>query len=167
MQTDFDIDELLNEKQIIVVTPEKLLYVLRHSPELGKSIGLLVFDEGHQFDSGTRGITYELLLTTLNTMISEETQKVLISAVISNAQAVGEWLNNNSTVVEGTNLIPTFRSIGFTSWVDPLGRIEYVNNKNPEELEFYVPRVIESINLGTRGKELNDRYFPTKGDVKV
>ena len=29
----------------------------------------LVFGEGHQFDSDTRGITYELLLTSLRSMI--------------------------------------------------------------------------------------------------
>jgi len=124
LQTDFEIAELLGHQQILVVTPEKLLYVLRHAPELAAHIGLLVFDEGHQFDSGTRGITYELLLTSLRSMIPEGTQKVLISAVISNAEAVGEWLNGEPNVVEGTTLIPTFRSVGFASWLDQLGRIE-------------------------------------------
>jgi hypothetical protein len=56
LQTDFEIAELLGHQQILVVTPEKLLYVLRHAPELVTHVGLLVFDEGHQFDSGIRGI---------------------------------------------------------------------------------------------------------------
>ncbi|MCK7577804.1 MAG: hypothetical protein MZV65_19765 [Chromatiales bacterium] len=116
-------------QQIPVVTPEKLLYVLRHAPELATHAGLLVFDEGHQFDSGTRGITYEPLLTSLRSMIPEGAQKVLISAVISNAEAVGEWLNGEPNVVEGTTLIPTFRSVGFASWLDQLGRIEYVDSR--------------------------------------
>ena len=34
LQTDFEIAELLGHQQILVVTPEKLLYVLRHAPEL-------------------------------------------------------------------------------------------------------------------------------------
>jgi len=160
LQTDFEISELLGHQQILVVTPEKLLYVLRHAPELAAHVGLLVFDEGHQFDSGTRGITYELLLTSLRSMIPEGTQKVLISAVISNAEAVGEWLNGEPNVVEGTTLIPTFRSVGFASWLDQLGRIEYVDSRDTEQGEFFVPRVIERFNLGCKPKEKIDRFFP-------
>ncbi|MGI6639084.1 MAG: DEAD/DEAH box helicase [Desulfobulbus sp.] len=164
LQTDFEIAELLGNQQILVVTPEKLLYVLRHAPELAAHVGLLVFDEGHQFDSGTRGITYELLLTSLRSMIPEATQKVLISAVISNAEAVGEWLNGEPNVVEGTTLIPTFRSVGFASWLDQLGRIEYVDSRDAEQGEFFVPRVIERFNLGRKKRERTDRFFPEKTD---
>lgn len=164
LQTDFEIAELLAHQQILVVTPEKLLYVLRHAPELAAHVGLLVFDEGHQFDSGTRGITYELLLTSLRSMIPEGTQKVLISAVISNAEAVGEWLNGEPNVVEGTTLIPTFRSVGFASWLDQLGRIEYVDSRDAEQGEFFVPRVIERFNLGRKKRERTDRFFPEKTD---
>lgn len=164
LQTDFEIAELLGHQQILVVTPEKLLYVLRHAPELAAHIGLLVFDEGHQFDSGTRGIIYELLLTSLRSMIPEGTQKVLISAVISNAEAVGEWLNGEPNVVEGTTLIPTFRSVGFASWLDQLGRIEYVDSRDAEQGEFFVPRVIERFNLGRKKRERTDRFFPEKTD---
>lgn len=164
LQTDFEIAELLGHQQILVVTPEKLLYVLRHTPELADHVGLLLFDEGHQFDSGLRGITYELLLTSLRSMIPRETQKVLISAVISNAEAVGEWLNGEPNVVDGATLIPTFRSVGFASWLDQLGRIEYVDSHDAEQSEFFVPRVIERFNLGRKKRERTDRFFPNKTD---
>lgn len=164
LQADFEIAELLVHQQILVVTPEKLLYILRHAPELASHVGLLIFDEGHQFDSGTRGITFELLLTSLRSMIPEGTQKVLISAVISNAEAVGEWLNGKPNVVEGTTLIPTFRSVGFASWLDQLGRIEYIDNCDAEQGEFFVPRVIEEFNLGRRGREQKDRHFPERAN---
>lgn len=164
LQTDFEIAELLGNQQILIVTPEKLLYVLRHAPALAANVRLLVFDEGHQFDSGTRGITYELLLTSLRSMIPEGAQKVLISAVISNAEAVGEWLNGASNVVDGATLTPTFRSVGFSSWLDQLGRIEYVDSRDAEQSEFFVPRVIERFNLGRKKRERTDRFFPEKTD---
>jgi len=164
LQTDFKISELLGHQQILVVTPEKLLYALRHAPELTAHVGLLVFDEGHQFDNGTRGITYELLLTSLRSLIPEGAQKVLISAVISNAEAVGEWLNGEPNVVEGTSLVPTFRSVGFASWLDQLGRIEYVDSRDAEQNEYFVPRVIEIFNLGKKARERTDRFFPDKTD---
>ena len=164
LQTDFEIAELLRHQQILVITPEKLLYVLRHAPELAAHVGLLVFDEGHQFDNGTRGITYELLLTSLRSMIAEGTQKVLISAVISNAEAVGEWLNGEPNIVEGTTLSPTFRSVGFASWLDRLGRIEYVDSLDAEQSEFFVPRVIERFSLKRKARERRERFFPEKTD---
>lgn len=165
LQNDIDIIELFNSRQILVVTPEKLLYVLRHTPELAANVGLVIFDEGHQFDSGTRGITYELLLTSLRSMLPESAQKILISAVISNAAAVGEWLNGvDSEIVSGTNLIPTFRTIGFASWLDKLGRIEYVSNEDAEKEEFFVPRVIESLKLNKKNRERKERIFPEKSD---
>lgn len=166
LQADFEIAELLEQQQILVVTPEKLLYVLRHAPELAAHVGLLIFDEGHQFDSGKRGITYELLLTSLCSLIPEGVQKVLISAVISNAETVGEWLNGVPNVVEGTSLIPTFRSVGFASWLDQLGKIEYVDSRNAEQGEFFVPRVIEKINLGRKKGEKKDHFFPEETDFK-
>ena len=164
LQTDYNLDELTANQQILVTTPEKLVYVLRQAPELASKLGLLIFDEGHQFDSGTRGITYELLLTSLRLMIPKEAQKVLISAVISNAESVGEWLNGEPNVVEGTGLVPTFRSVGFASWMDQLGRIEYVDSRDTEQKEFFVPRVIEKLKLERKGRERTDRFFPKKED---
>lgn len=166
-QTDFEIAELLSHQQILVVTPEKLFYVLRHDPELALNVGVLVFDEGHQFDSGTRGITYELLLTSLRSMIHDSTQKVLISAVISNAESVGEWLNGESNiVVEGISLIPTYRSVGFASWKGELGMIRYVGSNNVDQDEFFVPRVIERFELSKKDREIKDRFFPKDKDNK-
>ncbi|WP_044896173.1 DEAD/DEAH box helicase [Bacillus alveayuensis] len=167
IQSDFEVGEILGRKQILVVTPEKLLYVLRHSSELAQGIGLIIYDEGHQFDSGSRGITYELLLTSLKSMIPETVQTVLISAVIKNAETVGNWLNGvENEVVSGTNLIPTYRTVAFSSWLDQLGRLEFVEQSDPENSEFFVPRVIESQKLKLRDRERRERTFPEKGDGK-
>ncbi|HEY4780249.1 MAG TPA: DEAD/DEAH box helicase [Chthoniobacterales bacterium] len=56
-QDDFDLEAFLSRRQVLVMTPEKCLYLLRHSPEVTDTLGLLIFDEGHQFDSGSRGVT--------------------------------------------------------------------------------------------------------------
>jgi len=165
LQTDFNITELLTVKQVLAVTPEKLLYVLRHNPELAENIGLLIYDEGHQFDSGIRGITYELLLTSLKLMVPSEIQTVLISAVISNADAIGNWLNGeNFEVVYGTGLIPTYRTIAFTSWLDRLGRLDFISKDNPDVSDFFVPRVIVQQQLSLKGRERKKQQFPERND---
>ncbi|MCQ6275873.1 DEAD/DEAH box helicase [Bacillus sp. V3B] len=164
-QIDFKLASILRDELILVVTPEKLIYMLRHFPELAERIGLLIYDEGHQFDSGTRGINYELLLTSLKGMVPENVQKVLISAVISNAEIVSSWLNGEeSKVVSGINLSPTYRTVALASWLDRLGRLEFVNIENPDEGEFYVPRIIEQQQLQLKGREKNERLFPKKND---
>jgi Superfamily II helicase len=56
-QDDFNLEAFLSRRQVLVMTPEKCLYPLRHSPEVTDTLGLLIFDEGHQFDSGSRGVT--------------------------------------------------------------------------------------------------------------
>lgn len=157
LQADFEVTELLQTTCVLVATPEKLIYVLRHAPELAEKIGLLIYDEGHQFDRGERGITYELLLTSLKSMVPKGAQTILLSAVISNAKAVGDWLNGSaSQVVSGTSLIPTYRSVAFASWLDNQGRklsvgwLRFGDPNRKDDYEFFVPRIIEQQQLKRR-----------------
>lgn len=167
-QFDFALDALFAEDSVLIVTPEKLLYMLRRAPELADRIGLVIYDEGHQFDGMTRGPTYELLLTSLRMSLPAETQIVLISAVIGNAADVAAWLIRDSDAVVGAgDLLPTTKSIAFASWQDQRGRLEYVKPEDPGEREYFVPRIIGDIVLPLRGRETATRRFPEKtgGDV--
>jgi superfamily II DNA/RNA helicase len=164
LQMDIATDQLQGNKQILVVTPEKLFYIINHSKDIAMLSNLYIFDEGHQFDNGSRGITYELLLTTLLLLIPDNTQKILISAVINNSQQISNWLNGETNVVSGTHLLPTFKTIGFVSWVYPLGQIHYINEENTKEEDFFVPRVIEQVKLNKFIRERKNRLFPEKTD---
>ncbi len=159
-----DIDEFIeeDEKNIFISTPEKLYYLLKQSPELADKIGLLIYDEGHQFDSGTRGVIYELLVTSLKKVINRNTQVILISAVISNASNINDWLNSgNGTVVSG-NTINTNRTIAFASWTTPLGQLKFINKNNIDEDLYFVPRVLSQNALTLFGGESKARFFPEK-----
>jgi POLQ-like helicase len=165
-QIDFDMTNLA-EKTILVLTPEKMMYLLRHSPGVGEKIGLLIYDEGHQFDNGSRGVIYELLLSTLKSMIPENAQTVLISAVINNAEIINKWLNGEKGIVVTSGaLLPTYRTIAFTSWQDRLGRLEFIDKDNPEKSQYFVPRILEQIELNLKKRETVPRYFPDKSDGK-
>lgn len=164
-QQDLSIEDLWAQRTILIVTPEKLLYLIRRTPELAQHIGLVVYDEGHQFDSGARGVTYELLLTSLKLSLAEGTQIVLISAVIANARNIAGWLiDDEEAVVDGAGLMPTARRVAFASWQTQLGRLEYVSPLDPDDTEFFVPRVIDRIQLRRLGRERTDRFFPTPED---
>ncbi|MYM88929.1 DEAD/DEAH box helicase [Rugamonas sp. FT82W] len=150
-----------SHKSILIATPEKLVYLLRHQPEIAQKIGLLILDEGHQFDTGGRGVTFELLVASLLAAVPKDSQKILISAVIANGKTIGEWLYGESGVaVYGSHCLPTNRSVAFASWTEEFGQLNYLDSESISEREFIVPRMIEQINLGRRGREESDRVFP-------
>jgi hypothetical protein len=105
-------------------------------------------------------------------MLPEGTQKVLISAVISNAKTVGEWLNGDPKTVDGQNLLPTHRSVAFASFIDLKGAtvrtgwMKYINPQSPEDLDYFVPQVIEKIKLKRKkGESLTKpKYFPNPSE---
>lgn len=165
MQLDFLFAELGAQASsyILILTPEKLLYVLRQKPNLVADIGIVIYDEGHQFDDGSRGVTYELLLTEIKTVLPQNAQTILISAVIQNAKAIGSWLiGDHAKIVEGTGLLPTARSVAFASWIDTLGHLIFFESDFYNQPDFYVPRVLERHFFDRRGKERKDRSFPEK-----
>lgn len=173
LQTDFlDVfsalfgEETPTRKSVLVITPEKFLYILRQSPTLVNDIGIVVYDEAHQFDSGSRGVTYELLLTEIRAMLSAAAQTVLVSAVIRNGRAVADWLiGPEAEIADGTSLLPTKRSIAFASWIERLGQLIFYDGSNFENFDYFVPRVIEPTVLTLFGRERNPRSFPEKNEA--
>lgn len=146
---------------VVVLTPEKLLYVLRQEPSLVQELGLIVYDEGHQFDTGTRGVTYELLLTSIKRLLPVNAQTVLISAVIQNSAAVAKWLLSDETKVVSGQWLQTRRLVAFASLPKgKAGQLQF-NLANDGEQEFYVPRVIVHEVLKKRRGERVERIFPT------
>jgi len=170
MQLDFlqDVDELLGPQTprsnyVLVLTPEKLLYVLRQAPDILKDIGLVVYDEGDQFDSGIRGITYELLLTEIKALLPPTAQTVLVSAVIQNAPAIALWLmRTGARVVNGSGLLPTTRSVAFASWRERLGQLYFFESNNYGKSDYFVPRILDPQQLTKRKGERSERIFPKK-----
>lgn len=146
---------------VVVLTPEKLLYVLRQEPQFVERLGLIVYDEGHQFDTGTRGVTYELLLTSIKRLLPPGAQTVLISAVIQNAPIMARWLLADETKVVSDHALQTRRLVAFASLPRrKAGQLQFSAGVNGEQ-KFYVPRVIVKEKLKRFPRERIDRYFPT------
>lgn len=153
------------QKTVLVATPEKFMYMMRQRSDLAKQIGVVVFDEGHLFDEPERGVVYELLMSTIKTFIGDECQKVLVSAIIPNAAQISDWLNKEYGVVISDNTIKsTQKTIAMTDWqgygTEKYGYLYFLNPEQPDEEEFYVPRVISIIELNKFKKERKRRMFP-------
>lgn len=163
-------------KKVFVMTPEKLAYILKHNKEIIESINMIVFDEAHLFDDESRGTDYELLLATINNYIRPDAQKILVSAVISNADMLNSWINKDGTVINNNTIKTSEKTVAFNTFMSSNVNNAYSNlhfvepNKNLEE-EFYVPRVVQTKALNKVGKEKKQRYFPdfksNKQDVGI
>lgn len=163
-------------KKVFVMTPEKLAYILKHSKEIIESINMIVFDEAHLFDDEFRGTDYELLLATINNYLRPDAQKILVSAVISNADMLNSWINKDGTVINNNTIKTSEKTVAFNTFMSSNVNNAYSNlhfvepNKNLEE-EFYVPRVVQTKVLNKVGKEKKQRYFPdfksNKQDVGI
>ena len=156
---DFGIET--NEKNIIICTPEKLNYVMRHKPEILESIDIYIFDEGHMFDDDSRGVEYELLLTTIKVKAREGVQKIFISAVLPNINQVNEWLFQSNAEVASSSIIKTTeKNKGFLSG-DTAYQIRFFTNEiDVSRPDAYLPRIIEQTQLRLLGNERNPRKFP-------
>lgn len=154
-----------SKKHIIILTPEKLYYLLTLQHNFAENIGLIIFDEGHQFDSGERGVTYELLLTELKRFLPDACQRILISAVIHNAEQISNWLSPNNIVVQGNKTLPTERSIGIVDFSYGTGQINFINQFDYNHDDYFVPKVIPIIELPKKPRERKIKYFPDRTDA--
>ena len=115
------------------------------------------------FDDGRRGTAYELLISEIRKHINTEKQIVLLSAVLSNAEQIKQWLfNENGTLASDPAIKTTPKSIGFSSQTRDI----HYYSEDPEREDFYVPRSIEVNLLKKLGKERKKRYFPKLTDPK-
>jgi len=84
-------DPWLGKYDWIILSNEKMDSLLRHKVEWIDEVGLIVADEVHLINDVGRGPTLEVLLTLLKTILPKA-QFLLLSATISNAKELAEWI---------------------------------------------------------------------------
>tara|TARA_R110002110_G_scaffold31469_5_gene110843 strand:+ start:41 stop:1954 length:1914 start_codon:yes stop_codon:yes gene_type:complete len=99
--------------------------------------------------------------------LAPDAQVILISAVIGNASIIAEWLLGDvNAVIGGEGLLPTTKSIAFASWQFERGLLQYVSPDDPEQQEYFVPRIITKTNLALKPGERAARIFPERGGTR-
>jgi len=81
----------LQDADIVIVTTERADSLIRHKTEWINNIGIVIADEIHLINDTKRGPTLEMVLAKL-TQIVKDIQIVALSATISNANAISDWL---------------------------------------------------------------------------
>jgi helicase len=81
----------LIDKDIIIITNEKMDSILRHDSKWIFDVGLFIIDEIHLLTERERGPTLEIILTKIKLM-TQRPQIIGISATISNSEEIADWL---------------------------------------------------------------------------
>lgn len=174
LRNDFQ-EEQSSNFTVLVVTPEKLMYLIRKNINIMEELGLVIFDEAHLFDDLSRGANYELLVTMIKTYLRDDIQKIVISAIISNAKTINEWINGDGgDVIESNISLGGDKSIAFIDTTlnsKNQFTLHFVENSNINKEDYYVPKIVNKIELEKIGKERKPRYFPSddsmNGDISI
>ncbi|HUI85878.1 MAG TPA: DEAD/DEAH box helicase [Nitrososphaerales archaeon] len=91
---DYDASgEALGRGDIIVLTNERFDSIMRQRASWLRSVGLFIADEVHLAGSDSRGPTLEMILTKV-IHLGLDAQMLSLSATISNAALIAEWLRS-------------------------------------------------------------------------
>ncbi len=89
----------LENTRAIVATPESLSGLLSAEPAFFARISLIICDEGHLLDSGSRGVGLELLLARMRARETNPPRVVFISAIVPNIEEINVWLGGTADTV--------------------------------------------------------------------
>lgn len=114
---------LLEELDIIIVTPEKFDVLLRTNPNLKEDIGLIIVDEGHimgtyndELDKySVRSTKFEFFMYRLKNMF-KNSRIAFISGVLSNIEDFSKWLSNGENNLINEEWKPTNIYVGALYW---------------------------------------------------
>lgn len=148
------------KNNILVLTPEKLSYIVFHEPEILNNIDLFIFDEGHMIDDNNRGPSFELLLTHIKNRINDK-QVIFISAVIPNSSQLSDWLFSNKKyhIISCNDLPTTNKHIAV---LDNEKRLNFYKINNFDYEDYYVKNSVKYKHLLTKTGKISTKVFPDK-----
>lgn len=163
-------DFLVEQSDVLVITPEKLDYLLRQDKDFFNTVKLIAVDEGHLLDNDVRGLRLEILLQRLRRAFADQgLQLLFISAVVPNSEEIAIWLTQGEPVVVDSKWKPTKLRQGIFYWgPDWKGRIRYPDDGLVliTDLER---RIIQRFYKNRPEKRLKrPKYYPdTKYDIAI
>jgi len=109
---------------VLVLTNEKMDYLIRHNAEWVDDVGLVIADEVHLIGDRDRGPTLEMVLSRLK-QLEPRPQIVGLSATVSNSDEIAGWLD--CSLVESD-----WRPVPLSEWVCDGGEVIVPDGENFE-----------------------------------
>lgn len=86
-----------SEADLLVFTPEKADLLMRIDPDTVEEAGLVIVDEAHHIEQGTRGVLLEFYLWRLRSALPSAARIVQLSAVAPNIDELTSWVSPDSS----------------------------------------------------------------------
>ena len=96
---DDEEEEAITRSSVLVLTPEKADLLVRISARSFQRTRVVIIDEAHHIESGTRGILLEMYLWRLKSLIPKDARFVFLSAVAPNIKELTAWMGSPSQSV--------------------------------------------------------------------
>jgi superfamily II DNA/RNA helicase len=140
--SDFE-DQIIDECQILVTTPEKCDLLIRSKDDFLSNSSLVICDEGHQVGGGTRGVTYEFVLSRILWHATKSsTRIIMLSAVLSNLDVVSKWLH--AGIAQEDRWKPTQSRLVYFGWSGNSGQLLFLDeNLKVGTQHAFVPGVLD------------------------
>lgn len=116
--------ESLGRADIIVLTNERFDSIMRHRVAWIESVGLFIADEVHLAGNDSRGPTLEMVLTKVM-HLGLDAQMLSLSATISNASAIAEWLKSDLVQLD-------WRPVPLREGVYDYGRVKFEDGEGKQ-----------------------------------
>ncbi len=164
--------ETLGRADIIVLTNERFDSIMRHKVSWLSSVGLFIADEVHLAGNDSRGPTLEMILTKVR-YLGLDAQIVSLSATISNARVLAEWLGSEPVELDWRPVplrqgVYDYSRIVFTDGEQrPLPRSTYgppidaamETLKGGGQALVFAGTRRRAVSLATKGAELTQRFL--------
>jgi hypothetical protein len=141
--------DALNNRNIVIATPEKLDFALRNDPTILDDIGLIILDEGHMIGISEREIRYEILVQRLlKRPDAGERRIICLSAILpdgNNLSDLTDWMRSDEPG-EPVKLAwrPTRQLFGTLEWQGQSATLYYDHKKEQPFISNFVQQHIAS-----------------------
>lgn len=95
-----------DETRALIATPETLSGILSANTAFARRVSLVICDEGHLLDAGSRGVGLELLLSRMKVREAGVQRYVFVSAIVPNIEEINSWLGGTDDSVVRSNYRP-------------------------------------------------------------
>ena len=159
--------QIAEDSDLIIATPERLDLIDRTHPELLANVGLVVLDEGQMIGDPTRGARYELLISRIRARLPSA-RFLVMSAVVpqETLEDFASWLQVPQSGVVQSDWRPSVQRVARFEWQDKTGMLLYAPSDEAEFPKAFGHGLIESrtfaYNNPATGR-LNRRTFPDLG----
>lgn len=155
---------VIEDLDILILTPEKFDAILRFYPNIKNDIGLIIIDEGHIIgDNDKRALNFEFLVYRLKNMF-KKSRFLFISGVLPNITDFSKWLSGNDNNLIEEEWKPSEVLIGTLDWYKDKGA--FINYKYKNSVPFTKNETIKFMDMFDK-KEYFKSYpkrkkFPNK-----